>query len=709
MSWANVDPYIYQYVIGGIVFAVGLLYAFRTGAIGFSGKGLVWLTVLLTGFAFFAGLQGWLQYGSMTEAIPDTLPQHPDFSQEQGQRLGTWLDYTVMAAYFIAIVLVGVLFGRKGGGTKDFFFGGQRFSWWLISFSLVATVVGANSFVKYSKIAYGYGLASTQTYLNDWFWMPLLAFGWLPILYFGRLTSIPEYFEKRFGPLARRVVTLLLLTYLVGYIGINLYTMGIALNAMLGWNVLLSACGVAVLSATYVTVGGQTSVIMTDLFQGCMLLATGLVLLLLGADHLGGFDLLWEHLPRDHRRAFPHFNADPAYPGVGIFWQDAIANSAMFYFLNQGILMRFMAARSANEGRKAAVGVLVLLMPVAAIVVASGGWVGAAFSHAGVFPQDLEGDKVFFIAAEVLAMPGVFGLVLAALTAALMSTVDTLVTAVAAIVVNDIYDPLRPKATESQRMLAARISSVSVTLIGVLLVIPFSTFDSIYAAHGAFTAAITPPMVVALLLGVFWRRFTPAAAVATLVGGTFLICLSIFFPSLVAPFAHGVPATEVGDGLLDGMKQYKYMRALYGLVVSAVIGVSVTFFTKSRPLDDVRGWVWGTAGDAIAAYTGKGREESASIWAKAAPTLSDDAGEYGPGKLPGAVLSASLAKQIQATVGDMVFVTDSRWWLGGLRATHAVVTEVTDESSAMIALAEPVWETVVEGRESAAVSVQRLY
>jgi SSS family solute:Na+ symporter len=157
------------------------------------------------------------------------------------------------------------------------------------------------------------------------------------------------------------------------------------------------------------------------------------------------------------------------------------------------------------------------------------------------------------------------------------------------------------------------------------------------------------------------------------------------------------------------MKQYKYMRALYGLVVSAVIGVSVTFFTKSRPLDDVRGWVWGTAGDAIAAYTGKGREESASIWAKAAPTLSDDAGEYGPGKLPGAVLSASLAKQIQATVGDMVFVTDSRWWLGGLRATHAVVTEVTDESSAMIALAEPVWETVVEGRESAAVSVQRLY
>lgn len=707
--WDTMDPYIYQYTIGGLVFLVGIFYGLRTGALGFSGKPLMWLVTLFAGLAFFAGIQGYLQYAPMTEAEPGTFTGDWAYGEGADKRLGTWLDYSVMGAYFLAIVMVGVLFGRKGGGTKDFFFGGQRFSWWLISFSLVATVVGANSFVKYSKVAYGYGLASTQTYLNDWFWLPLLAFGWLPILYFGRLTSIPEYFEKRFDPLARRVVTVLLLTYLIGYVGINLYTMGVALNAMLGWDVFWSACAIAVLSATYVTVGGQTSVIMTDLFQGCMLLATGLILLVLGADHLGGWDLLWEHLPRGHRRAFPPFNADPAYPGVGIFWQDAIANSAMFYFLNQGILMRFMAARSANEGRKAAVGVLILLMPVAAVVVASGGWVGAAFSHAGVFPNDLPGDKVFFIAAEVLAVPGVFGLVLAALTAALMSTVDTLVTAIAAIVVNDVYDPLRPNATEGQRMTAARLSSVSVTLIGVLLVIPFSTFESIYAAHGAFTAAITPPMVVALLLGVFWRRYTPAAAVATLVGGTLAIALSIFFPSLVAPFAHGVPATEIGDGLFDGMKQYKYMRALYGLVVSAGLGVGVTLFTRARPLDDVRGWVWGTVGDAIAVYKGRPGEESASVWVEATPARVVDDAEHGPGKLPGAVLSATLAAQLQATVGDIVFVSDRRWWLGGLRATHAVVTAISSQQGEHIGLASPVWDTVADGRQEQPVSVQRLY
>ena len=91
---------------------------------------------------------------------------------------------------------------------------------------MIATTTGSYSFVKYSKIAYGYGIASSQTYLNDWFWMPLALFGWLPILYFQRLVSIPEYFERRFGSRERKIATWLLLLYLVGYVGINLFTMG---------------------------------------------------------------------------------------------------------------------------------------------------------------------------------------------------------------------------------------------------------------------------------------------------------------------------------------------------------------------------------------------------------------------------------------------------------------------------------------------------
>ena len=101
--------------------------------------------------------------------------------------------------------------------------------------------------------------------------------------------------------------------YLIGYVGINLFTMGQALNILLGWPVFYAALLVASISAVYVTFGGQTSVIMTDLFQGAMLLATGLILLILGIDHLGGFDQFWQHLPREHRLRSV-YNEDPSFP-----------------------------------------------------------------------------------------------------------------------------------------------------------------------------------------------------------------------------------------------------------------------------------------------------------------------------------------------------------------------------------------------------------
>ena len=258
------DPFLYQYGVGGLLFIVGLVYAKRQGYLGTSGTGLRNTLMLVGGFLLFFVLQGWLQHGEMTE-----LPAVEYTGEPYHKRmLGTPLDYGIMVGYFVAMLLIGTWFGRNQKSTNDFFFGGQRFSWWLISFSLVATTIGSYSFVKYSKIAYEHGIASSQTYLNDWLWAPLLLFGWLPILYFSRVVSIPEYFERRFDVRARRVATVLLLVYLIGYVGINLFTMGQALNILLGVDVWLAAALVAGVSAVYVTFGGQTSVIMTDLFQG---------------------------------------------------------------------------------------------------------------------------------------------------------------------------------------------------------------------------------------------------------------------------------------------------------------------------------------------------------------------------------------------------------------------------------------------------------
>ena len=704
------DTYIYQYLIGGFVFFVGLFFAAKQDYISFRGRGLKNLLILMGGFVGYMLLQGYMEYGDMEVRPPQP---YTGGGLPEGMK-GTPIDYGVMVLYFLIILGIGTWFGRKQKTTKDFFFGGQRFSWWLIAFSLVATTIGSYSFVKYSKVAYQYGLSSSQTYLNDWFWVPLFIFGWLPIVYFSRVVSIPEYFERRFDRRVRRWATALILIYLVGYVGVNLFTMGKALNILLGWPIFWSAVMVASISAVYVTAGGQTSVIMTDLFQGVMLLATGGVILWLGANELGGLGGLWENLPRGHRTAFPNFNEDATFNGVGVFWQDAMANTAVFYFLNQGIMMRFMAARSVDEGRKAAYFVPLVLMPVAACVVASGGWVGKALGNAGILPAEMEPAQVFFNAAEFLCTtPGLFGLVMASLTAALMSTVDTLITAIAAIVVNDIYQPyINKDAGESDLLRVARITSVGVTLFGIALVPVFMTFGSIYEAHGAFTAAVTPPLVVTLLCAVFWRRFTAKAALATLSGGMAAILVSIAFPEVITPFAHGIAMVEASEGVFSGAKQYKYIRAFYGISVSSLIAVTVTYLSQPEPLDRIRGLVWGTIGDALERYKGGPGVEGPSTRADAAVFRAESPDVFrGEARLPEATISSDLAANLGASEGDLLYVSDARWWLGGLMSTHVVVAHIRTESAgSAIELGPDVYGAVVKtGREKVDLMVERLY
>lgn len=718
------DALVYQYLVGGLVFAIGLFFGFKQNYLSFSGKGLRNLIACVGGLLFFLSLQSYLQYGNMSETTPAyqyeitkdsagkkiynikengqtrvatpqdypapslNIQKSPEeikkiqetsaqllASNKQDRQLGTSLDYGIMIGYFVSMILIGTWFGRGQSTTKDFFFGGQRFSWWLIAFSLVATTIGSSSFVKYSKIAYSYGISSSQTYMNDWFWIPLLLFGWLPILYFSKVVSIPEYFERRFSPFARKTATYLLLAYLVGYVGINLFTMGQALNILIGWPVFGSALLVAAISTTYVAFGGQTSVIMTDLFQGVMLLLTGLLLLIFGIQYLGGGEEFWAYLPRTHRLAFPNFNEDPSYPAVGIFWQDAMANSAMFYFLNQGMVMRLMAARSVDDSRKAMMTMLLVLMPIAALVVASGGWVGQALTSAGVLPP-MEPKEAFFITSNFLSQPGVFGLVMAALTAALMSTVDTLITAISAIVVNDIYKPIRPAASESQMLKMARISSITIAIIGVLLVPVFESFGSIYSAHGAFTAAITPPLVVTLLLGVFWHRYSTKAALLTMLLGLAIIFASILYPEMITPFAHGVPMKELEEGFLAGKDQYKFMRGFFGIVVCLTIGLISGAIFPAQDKNQIKGLVWGTIKDAIRFYKGSEGSEAFSDWVQATPKQGNSEELIRDYQV--VYISTQLATKLEAKENDLLYISDPRAWLGGLRSTHAIIGGIKD-------------------------------
>ena len=283
--------------------------------------------------------------------------------------VGTGIDRVVILIYFLLVMGFGAYFGKYSKTTSDYFFGGRRFSWWLITISIVATGIGSHSFVKYSTKAYQYGFSSTMTYMNDWFFMPLFMFGWLPIIYYTKVRSIPEYFEKRFNKTARYLATTMTLLYMIGYIAIQLLTLATALYRIYNIPLMATVINIAIATSIYMHFGGQTSVIFTDLFQGLILLFAGLLLFFLGIQYLGaghfsyGLNSFWSFLTPEQKLPLAHFNHPPNFNFVGIFWQDGIAGSIGFLFLNQGLIMRFMAAKNVNEGRKAAAFNVLLVLP----------------------------------------------------------------------------------------------------------------------------------------------------------------------------------------------------------------------------------------------------------------------------------------------------------------------------------------------------------
>jgi len=667
---------------------------------------------------------------------------------ETFHNIGTSTDWIVMVVYFLTIMLFGTYFGRYTKDTSDFFFGGRRFSWWLITMSIVATGVGSHSFVKYSAKGFEHGFSSSMTYLNDWFFVPFFMFGWLPIIVYSKVRSIPEYFEKRFNPSARFLATVLLLLYMIGYIGIGFLTLGKAVIPMLpeafhifgitlDVTLMRAIVVIAIITGAYITFGGQTAVIFTDLLQGFILLFAGFMLFAIGIAYVGGGEAFWDLLPTAWKLPLANFNEPSSFNFVGIFWQDAVAGSVGFLFMNQGLLMSFMSCKNVNEGRNVSAVNILLVLPLSAIVVGNAGWLGKAISAMSpdIISPNTSPDEIFVVVASIVTSPGVFGFVMAALTAALMSTVDTLINATAAIFVNDVYRPLMKyfqkshddkKAKEKSELFAARLTSIAITVAGVLSVLAFVQFPTVYEAHGYFHSTLTPPLVVAIFMGVFWKRFSPAGVITTFLGGVALMILGARYPEIfIAPFDHGIE--------MNPNRPYSYIRALYNLVVCIGVGVFVTYTsslqnwfinwirnTNNGQLIMVLITIFATFAfflvvfgvtmfelfypvivilfvPLIVTYFGHYDEELGTngftVWSIAA------AKEAFKGSTPNELIGEKVEvhfklldndidkvlfsnndlSQMGAKVGDLVYLSDKRKWLGGLKSIHSEYGEPHDE------------------------------
>ena len=494
---------------------------------------------------------------------------------------------------------------------------------------------------------------------------------------------------------------------------------------------------IAIITGIYITFGGQTAVIFTDLLQGFILLFAGFLLFILGITYVGGGQEFWDLLPLTWKLPLADFNEPSSFNFVGIFWQDAVAGSVGFLFMNQGLLMRFMACKSVNEGRKAATINILFVLPLSAIVVGNAGWLGKAMSvmDPGIVSPNTSPDEIFVVVASIVTSPGIFGFIMAALTAALMSTVDTLINATAAIFVNDVYRPIMKylkkkydnnKQKDKQELFAARITSIAITAAGVLSVLAFIQFPTVYEAHGYFHSTLTPPLVVAIFMGVFWKRFTPAGVITTFLGGVVLMILGARFPEVfISPFDHGIE--------MNPDRPYSYIRAFYNLIVCVGVGVFVTVTTviqkniastiKSNKNSKSIMWVLSVFTGVvyllailgfsslqfifpvfiivlvpiIVTYYSDYDEESSTKGltvysineAKLAfkgSKVNEKLGEtvevnffVSDHEQDEVMFSKNDLLKLEAEVGDLVYLSDKRKWLGGLKSIHSKIGKPHNE------------------------------
>ena len=587
------------------------------------------------------------------------------------------LFWGILAFYVFFVLGAGLFFARNNKSTEDFFFGGRRFSWWIIAMSMLATGVGSHSFAKYASKGYQYGFSSTMTYMNDWFFMPLLLFGWIPIIYYMKVNSIPEYFERRFNSTVRNLSTFTMLLYLIGYIGIGLLALASLLEPILGWEINTIIVVVAVISGLYVSLGGQTAIIFTDLIQGIVLLFAGLLLFGLGIIYLGGLDIFWNNLSITNKLPLADFNSPPDFNFVGIFWQDGVVGSVGFAFMNQAVIMRFLAARSVVHARRATMMNVLVFLPLGTLAVSNSGWIARAITNTSpdVIAETANPNGIFTIVAGIVASSeAVFAFLVAAVVAALMSSLDSQINASTAVAVNDIYTPLSKNPSEKTKLRISMFTSLFVTFIGIQAAFLFSKYGTIYEAHGAFHSIVTPPMVTVIFLGIFWQRFSSRAAILTFVLGAIFIYLGVLYPKLfVQPFSHGIEFIEA--------KPWSYIRALYNVVACVAIGVVVTLLTKPPSnYDKIKGLTLWTIKDGPKYFKGSEVNKNAGITIK----FSGSEIEVSNKEDNTVSLPKKYMNEIKGEKGDLIYISDHRWYLGGMKSTHARLGNISENNKVVI-------------------------
>ena len=429
------------------------------------------------------------------------------------------IDIIVFISYFILILLVGfgaVFINKKKQTSKDYFFAGNTLPWWVIGSSVIAANISAEQFIGMTGSGYAIGLGiATYEWLGA-IGLLIVAKYFLPIYLKNGIYTMPEFLEKRYDS---RLRVGLAVFWLLVYWFVNLssvfYLGALVLQGFLGLNLLQWIFVLAGLSGLYSVIGGLKAVAYTDVIQVIFLIFGGLITTFFAlkaisnsTDIFLGLEMLFNHAPEKFDLILSKSNPNYKYlPGIGVILGGLWVANIAYFGCNQYIIQRSLAAKNIGEAQKGMALAAFLKLFIPLIVVLPG---IAAF----VLEADIgKPDEAYPWLLSNFIPSGFKGLAFAALVAAIVSSLSSMVTSASTIFTFDIYKPIfNKKVADSKLVAVGRIMSAVSLGIAVMVAPLLSSLDQAFQFIQDFTGMVTPGIVVVFLFGLFWKKANSSGA-----------------------------------------------------------------------------------------------------------------------------------------------------------------------------------------------------
>ena len=488
----------------------------------------------------------------------------------------TTADLIIIGIYFTVIFGIGFYFARRGRTSTDYFLASRDVGWFAIGASLFVSNISTEHFIGLAGSGATTGLA-----VGHFEWLAcliLLVLGWVFVPFYLRsnVFTMPEFLERRFSrSCAVYLASISILAYVFTKISVHLYAAAVVLERVVGWSPLTAAVVLVVATGIYTVAGGLAAVIYTDLVQTLILIVGAVILTLIGLHRVGGFAGLRAAVPDNYFHMIKSAT-DPEFPWTGIFFGAPILG-IWYWCTDQVIVQRVLSAKDEGHAKAATIfaGFLKIL-PVFMLVLP--GLIAFAL-YRDMFKIDshgrvLNGDIAYPTMIINLLPPGLVGLMIAALLAALMGAMSSVFNSASTLVTLDFYKKIRPDASEAQLVTFGRLMTGIMVLLGLTWV-PFIHLISsqLYIYLQSVQAYISPPITSCFILGILWPRLNATGALSSLLTG-FAMGATRFVLEIVDR-VHG--GSYFGNSAVRWLVDINFLHyAIFMFVVCSLVLVAVS-------------------------------------------------------------------------------------------------------------------------------------